>query len=144
GYTTIVQALLDGGADVNVKNKMGKTPLDIAEAQGFSKIAQLLKQAGTRGQSVDQPPATTATPLPTPPTTARATPPVTPRTPPAPPAEKVPLNFGRYHALVIGNNAYTDMSPLKTAMNDASAVAELLRTMYGFTVMLLTNTTRDD
>ena len=144
GYTPLVQALLDGGADVHVKNKMGKTPLDIAEAQGFSKIAQLLKQAGTRGQTVDQPPATTGTPLPTPPKTARAPQPATPRTPPAPPAEKVPLNFGRYHALVIGNNAYTDLSPLKTAMHDASAVAELLRTMYGFTVTLLTNTTRDD
>ncbi len=45
---------------------------------------------------------------------------------------------------MIGNNAYTDMSPLKTAMHDASAVAELLRTMYGFSVTLLTNTTRDD
>jgi len=54
------------------------------------------------------------------------------------------LNFGRYHALVIGNNAYTDMSPLKTAVNDATAVAELLQTMYGFTVTLLTNTTRDE
>jgi hypothetical protein len=144
GYTTLVQALLDGGADVNVKNKMGKTPLDIAEAQGFSKIAQQLKQAGTRGQAVDQPPATTATPLPTPSPTARAPQPRTPRTPPAPPVEKVPLNFGRYHALVIGNNAYTDLSPLKTAVNDASTVAELLQTTYGFSVTLLTNTTRDD
>jgi hypothetical protein len=60
------------------------------------------------------------------------------------PAEKLALNFGRYHALVIGNNAYTDLSPLKTAVNDATAVAELLQTMYGFTVTLLTNTTRDE
>jgi hypothetical protein len=144
GYTALVQALLDGGADVNVKNKTGKTSLDIAEAQGFSKIAQLLKQAGTRGQVVDPPPTTTVTPLPTPPTTARAPQAVTPRTPPTPPAQKVALDFGRYHALVIGNNAYTDMSPLKTAVNDATAVAELLRTLYGFSVTLLTNTTRDD
>ena len=55
GYTAIVQALLDGGADVNIQNKTGKTPLAVAEAQGFSKIAQLLKQAGTRGQTVDTP-----------------------------------------------------------------------------------------
>jgi uncharacterized caspase-like protein len=45
---------------------------------------------------------------------------------------------------VIGNNAYTDLSPLKTAVNDATAVAELLQTMYGFTITLLTNTTRDE
>jgi len=144
GYTAIVQALLDGGADVNVQNKTGKTPLAVAEAQGFSKIAQLLKQAGTRGQTVDTPPATKGTPPPAPPTTARAPQPVTPRTPPASPAEKLALHFGRYHALVIGNNAYTDLSPLKTAVNDATAVAELLQTVYGFTVTLLTNTTRDE
>src|SRR5215510_15135096 len=144
GYTAIVQALLDGGADVNIKNKTGKTPLTVAEAQGFSKIAQLLKQAGTRGQTMDTPPATKGTPPPAPPTTARAPKPVTPRTAPAPPAEKPALHFGRYHALVIGNNAYTDLSPLKTAVNDATAVAELLQTMYGFTVTLLTNTTRDE
>jgi ankyrin repeat protein len=144
GYTAIVQALLDGGADVNIQNKTGKTPLAVAEAQGFSKIAQLLKQAGTRGQTVDTPPATKGTLPPAPPATARTPQPVIPRTPPAPPAEKLALNFGRYHALVIGNNAYTDMSPLKTAVNDATAVAELLQTMYGFTVTLLTNTTRDE
>jgi ankyrin repeat protein len=144
GYTAIVQALLDGGADVNMKNKKGETPLTVAEAQGFSKIAQLLKQAGTRGQIVDTPPATKGTPPAAPPTSARAPQPVTPRTPPTPPAEKLALHFGRYHALVIGNNAYTDMSPLKTAVNDATAVAELLQTLYGFTVTLLTNTTRDE
>jgi ankyrin repeat protein len=144
GYTAIVQALLDGGADVNIQNKTGKTPLTVAEDQGFSKIAQLLKQAGTRGQTVDTPPATKGTPPPAPPTTARTPQPAKPRTAPAPPAEKPTLHFGRYHALVIGNNAYTDLSPLKTAANDATAVAELLQTMYGFTVTLLTNTTRDE
>src|SRR5215471_7151702 len=144
GYTAIVQALLDGGADVNVQNKAGKTPLAVAEAQGFSKIAQLLKQAGTRGQTVDTPPATTGAQPPKPPAPARTPQPVTPRTLPALPAEKPALSFGRYHALVIGNNAYTDISPLKTAVNDATAVAELLQTMYGFNVTLLTNTTRDE
>src|SRR5262249_6446395 len=90
------------------------------------------------------PPAPKVTPPPAPSPPARAPQPVTPRTPPALPAEKLALNFGRYHALVIGNNAYADLSPLKTAVNDATAVAELLQTMYGFTVTLLTNTTRDE
>jgi len=45
---------------------------------------------------------------------------------------------------VIGNNTYTDLSPLKTAVNDATAVADLLRTAYGFTVTLLSNATREE
>jgi len=144
GQTAVVQALLDGGADVNLKNKAGKTPLSSAEADGFSKIAQLLKQAGNRGQTADPPPAaTTGTPPPTPPKTARAPQSKAPSTPP-PPAEKIAVHFGRYHAVVIGNNTYADMSPLKTAVNDATAVADALRTTYGFTVTLLTNATREE
>ncbi len=38
------------------------------------------------------------------------------------------IDFGRYHALVIGINAYQDerLSRLETAVNDASAVHDLL------------------
>jgi len=144
GYTAVVQALLEGGADVNVKNKDGKTALAIAEEQGFSKIAQLLKQADNRGQTADKPPVTAGTPPSTPPPTARVAQSATPRIPPAPAVEPQPVHFGRYHALIIGNNAYTNLSPLKTAVNDATAIADLLRTTYGFTVTLLTNATRED
>lgn len=54
---------------------------------------------------------------------------------------------GTYHALVIGNNNYADKKnvwmPLKTAVNDASKVAELLKDKYAFSnVQLLTNATR--
>lgn len=144
GYTAVVQALLEGGADVHVKNKEGKTALAIAEAQGFSKIAQLLKQADTRGQAADKPPGAVPSPPSTPTPTARAAQPATLHIPPAPAVAPQPVHFGRYHALVIGNNAYTDMSPLKTAVNDANAIADLLHTTYGFTVTLLTNATRED
>jgi len=51
-------------------------------------------------------------------------------------------SFGRYHALVIGNNAYEFMTPLSTARNDAAAVAEVLRTKYAFEVTLLQDATR--
>src|SRR5499427_109118 len=143
GYTAVVQALLEGGADVDVKNKDGKTALEIAEAQGFSKIAQLLKQAEHPAQTADKPPV--VPPQPSPPSrTSRAAQPAKLRVPPAPAMEPQPVQFGRYHALVIGNNAYTDMSPLKTAVSDATAIADLLRTTYGFTVTLLTNATRED
>src|SRR5262249_38539474 len=143
GYTAVVQALLEGGADVNVKNKDGKTAMEIAEAQGFSKIAQLLKQAEHPAQTADKPPV--VPPPPSPPSrTSRAAQPAKLRVPPVPAVEPQPVQFGRYHALVIGNNAYTDMSPLKTAVSDATAIADLLRTTYGFTVTLLTNATRED
>ncbi len=54
------------------------------------------------------------------------------------------LEFGRYHALVIGNNAYSGMPALRTAVADAEAIAETLSTRYGFTVDLLENATRYD
>ncbi len=54
------------------------------------------------------------------------------------------LDFGRYHALVIGNNDYRTLPDLETAVNDAQATAELLREKYGFQVTLLVNATRDD
>lgn len=50
--------------------------------------------------------------------------------------------FGAYHALVVGNNQYVNVPPLKTAEKDAEAVAALLREGYGFKVKLLLNATR--
>ena len=54
------------------------------------------------------------------------------------------IDFGRYHALVIGINAYKNLPVLETAVNDASAVADLLRQKYGFKVTLLLNPGRSD
>ncbi len=54
------------------------------------------------------------------------------------------LQFGKYHALVIGNNAYSHLPNLKTAINDASSMAEILERDYGFNVELLTDATRGD
>ena len=52
--------------------------------------------------------------------------------------------FGRYHALVIGNNDYRHLAKLETAVNDATAMAELLRERYGYAVTLLKDATRAD
>ena len=49
---------------------------------------------------------------------------------------------GHYHALVIGNNAYKNLTNLKTAVGDAEAVAKLLGDKYGFDVVLLKDATR--
>lgn len=52
------------------------------------------------------------------------------------------VRFGRYHALVIGNNNYRHLPRLETARNDARAVAELLRRHYGFETTLLLDADR--
>ena len=54
------------------------------------------------------------------------------------------INFGTYHAIVIGNNDYAGMPKLKTAVTDAQAVARTLQQDYGYTVNLLINATRAD
>lgn len=61
--------------------------------------------------------------------------------------EESPLIQGTYRAIVIGNNKYNDplkvWRPLKTAVNDATAVAKILKNKYGFSdVKLLKNATR--
>ena len=56
----------------------------------------------------------------------------------APPA----IDFGRYHALVIGNNAYRHLPRLVTAEVDARTMAAVLEKDYGFQVDLMVNATR--
>ena len=48
----------------------------------------------------------------------------------------------RHYALVVGNDAYKHVPPLKTAVNDARAVEAVLREQYGFQTRLLLNATR--
>ena len=64
--------------------------------------------------------------------------------PPPDKAAERGIAFGRYHALVIGNDAYRNLDRLQTAANDAKVIAEVLRGQYGFEVTLLTDATRAD
>lgn len=59
---------------------------------------------------------------------------------------KIPpgINFGNYHALVIGINQYKNLARLKTAEADARAMATVLKENYGFKVQLLLNPTRSE
>lgn len=50
--------------------------------------------------------------------------------------------FGRYHALVIGNDHYKHWPELMNAIADATAVAKVLKEHYGFQVTLLKDATR--
>ena len=52
------------------------------------------------------------------------------------------VKFGRYHAIVIGNNQYADYPALSSAANDADKVADVLSRRYGFTTTLLKNANR--
>jgi len=113
GYTAIVQALLDGGADVNIQNKTGKTPLTVAKLRVLARLHNcsnrlalvvrpwILPQVrrGHRPCATNDGPRTSTCDAPDSPCAT---------------CRELALNFGRYHALVIGNNAYTDLSPLKT------------------------------
>ncbi len=62
-----------------------------------------------------------------------------------PAASQTETRFGNYHALIIGNNDYVHLPRLQTAVADAAAVAELLRSRYAFKeVTLLLNARRAD
>lgn len=50
--------------------------------------------------------------------------------------------FGRYHALVIGNDHYKHWPELMNAVADAAAIAKTLKERYGFQVTLLKDATR--
>lgn len=52
--------------------------------------------------------------------------------------------FGRYHALLIGNNGYRHLPRLASAQSDVRAIAQVLQQQYGFDVKILENASRDD
>ncbi|MET0065401.1 MAG: caspase family protein [Candidatus Thiodiazotropha sp.] len=54
------------------------------------------------------------------------------------------VNFGKFYALVIGNNQYQNFPNLVTASFDAQETAEILRDKYGFKTTVLMDATRYD
>ena len=52
------------------------------------------------------------------------------------------LNFGSYHALIIGNDDYQNVPKLNTGEIDARAVNALLKTKFNFKTTLMINKTR--
>lgn len=59
-----------------------------------------------------------------------------------PPIAQSTSALGKYHALIIGNDAYQHFPSLETAIADAKAVAELLQSAYGFRTHVLLNANR--
>ena len=97
-------------------------------------------QAQQQTQRTPEPaPIEPAEPAPQAPTTTAGVAPAEP----APVAPAIPqIDFGEYHALVVGNAAYQHLPALATTRNDAEAVATLLTDDYGFSVKVLTDATR--
>ena len=54
------------------------------------------------------------------------------------------IDFGRYFALVIGNNNYTHLPKLLTAKNDAKEVAQILEQFYAFRVSVIYDAKRSE
>ncbi len=52
------------------------------------------------------------------------------------------VDFGTYHALIIGNNTYSEFPSLETPVNDARAMSRILRDKYGFKTQILINADR--
>lgn len=52
------------------------------------------------------------------------------------------IDFGNYHALIIGNIDYQHLPALKTAVNDAEEIGKVLKEQYGFQVTVLRNASR--
>ena len=53
------------------------------------------------------------------------------------------VGFGRYHALLIGNDRYRHLTPLRTAVSDVEALAAVLKERYGFETRTLTDATEE-
>jgi predicted nucleic acid-binding Zn-ribbon protein len=52
------------------------------------------------------------------------------------------IDFGKFYALIIGNNSYGAYPALQTAINDAKSLDVILRERYGFDTKLLLNANR--
>jgi hypothetical protein len=151
----LVRALLEAGADPEAPDARGVTARALASKQRRKRIARLI-QAHVEDGRTAAPAAPSLATMPTPGAAPSAA--LRPVAAPPPPlaVASAPLemaalstvpagvDFGRYHALVIGNHAYRDLPRLRTAGGDARAVAALLRDRYGFEVTLLLNGTRAD
>ncbi len=106
-----------------------RTQVPVAAAGSVVQIAALDRAGKKANQSF--------TLLPAPPGSVGAA-------PSAPSAGGIPkgVTLGRYHALVIGNDAYSGYPKLTSAVSDSKMVGNVLQTRYGFKTRVLNNANR--
>ncbi|UCD27444.1 MAG: ankyrin repeat domain-containing protein [Planctomycetota bacterium] len=131
----IVKYLSSHDIDIRAKNKAGQTAYQIARKRGSGEISEFLlplEKIAKRYQSPPQPKIKTKpykkSKLASKPSDTGA--------------DISRIDFGNYHALVIGNNNYRKLPKLLAAKNDARAVAQILRNDYGFRVKILLDADR--
>jgi ankyrin repeat protein len=135
GHLEVVKYLVSQGADVNLKNNEDQNALDLAKIRGNQEVVAFLESSeelahlSKARKTVAEAPAKQAPPR------------ESIKTQPHPHPD---IDFGSYSALIIGNNNYQYLPPLKTAQNDAKEVAETLKEKYGFKVELLLDAKRSD
>ena len=135
GNLKVVKYLISQGADVNLKNNEDQNALDLAKNRGPQEIVAFLESSEELAQLSKASKTVAETPV------KQAPPEEFIKTKPRPHPD---IDFGSYSALIIGNNNYQYLPPLKTAQNDAKEVAETLKNKYGFKVELLLDANRSD
>ena len=62
-----------------------------------------------------------------------------------PPGPDLPdVEFGRYHALLIGNEEYAKLPDLQTPINDISSIGKILRERYNYETTVIHDGTREE
>jgi hypothetical protein len=141
-------------ADRDKELQVMQKQLQAAEQQKDSSLATMQRlvaklqaaQAASAQALKALPPTPAPTPAPTPtPTQAPASTVRAPASAPElPPIDRGAVDrslgnfhFGRYYALIIGNQNYDQMESLKTPLYDAARAARILKDKYGFTVQVI-------
>jgi hypothetical protein len=131
----MVEYLTSREVDVGAKNNAGETAYQLAINIGYTEISDFLSpldKLAKRYQSPRRPPPKKIShKKPRAKITAAKT-----------ASNFSSIDFGDYHALVIGNNNYHSLPKLLTAGNDARTVAQILQDDYGYRVNLMLDADR--
>jgi ankyrin repeat protein len=135
GHLEVVKYLISQGADIELTNNEGENALDLAKKHEYQEIVAFLESSEKQGRLSKQIETVGKT------SAKKAYPQKIIETKPHSYSD---FDFGKYSALVIGNNNYKHLPRLKTAKNDAREVAEVLQSQYGFNVELLLDADRSE